>query len=118
MAARLVAVAWLIDRVLRSCRLVEQAVVVLVLVRGKEDGGVGMLASECEGKGFVRECTLGMHFWGGAGGSDGGDGGGDGGDGGAAAVRAAISSMEGGASQPVCVVLLSQTCHVPPHVVW
>ena len=43
-----------------------------------------------------------MHFWGGAGGVDGGDGGGGGGDGGASAQRAAISSAEGGASQPVC----------------
>ena len=92
------AVAWLIDRVLRSCRLVEQAVVVLVLVRGKEDGGVGMLASEREGKGFVRECTLGMHFWGGAGGSDGGDGGGDGGDGGGDGGAGGAGGGGGGAA--------------------
>ena len=42
-----------------------------------------------------RECTWGMHFWGGAGGSDGGDGGGDGGDGGAGVARAATNSAEG-----------------------
>ena len=59
-----------------------------------------------------------MHFWGGAGGSDGGDGGGDGGDGGAADARAAISSMEGGASQPVCVVMPSQFIQRPEHFFW
>jgi hypothetical protein len=58
-----------------------------------------------------------MHFWGGDGGKDGGDGGSGGGDGGPGANRAAISSMEGGASQPGCVVWPSQLCHLllPPH---
>ena len=52
-----------------------------------------------------------MHFWGGAGGVDGGDGGGVGGDGGASANRAAISSAEGGASQPVCDASVEHSVH-------
>ena len=68
-----------------------------------------------EGVARLRGRTPGMHFWGGAGGLDGGDGGAggfDGGDSGAADARAAISSMEGGASQPGCVVWPSQLCHL------
>ena len=52
-----------------------------------------------------------MHLWGGAGGVDGGNGGGSGGDGGAAANRAAISSAEGGASQPVCDASVEHSVH-------
>ena len=76
-----------------------------------------------------------MHFWGGAGGVDGGDGGcgggdggdgggrgGDGGDGGASANRAAISSAEGGASQPVCDASVEHSVHedqgLAAHKVW
>jgi len=63
-----------------------------------------------------------MHFWGGAGGVDGGDGGGVGGDGGASANRAAISSAEGGASQPVCDASVEHSVHedqgLAAHKVW
>ena len=52
-----------------------------------------------------------MHLWGGAGGVDGGNGGGSGGDGGASANRAAISSAEGGASQPVCDASVEHSVH-------
>ena len=52
-----------------------------------------------------------MHFWGGAGGGAGGNGGGGGGDGGASANRAAISSAEGGASQPVCDASVEHSVH-------
>ena len=63
-----------------------------------------------------------MHFCGGAGGVDGGDGGGVGGDGGASANRAAISSAEGGASQPVCDASVEHSVHedqgLAAHKVW
>ena len=63
-----------------------------------------------------------MHFWGGAGGVDGGDGRGVGGDGGASANRAAISSAEGGASQPVCDASVEHSVHedqgLAAHKVW
>ena len=63
-----------------------------------------------------------MHFWGGAGGGAGGNGGGSGGDGGAAANRAAISSAEGGASQPVCDASVEHSVHedssFAAHKVW
>ena len=63
-----------------------------------------------------------MHFWGGAGGVDGGDGGGVGGDGGASANRAAISSAEGGLSQPVCDASIEHSVHedqgLAAHKVW